>query len=265
MSCPRRNPPPRGAPATTPAAEAVVKPRRPDTIFWVDPSAVRGDRLTLDLDESHHLLHVHRAATGTPFVAVDGVGGTYECLLESSDRGLAVGSVMRTLSEQGEPPVPIALLVGLPDAGPAETVVAHGVALGASAIDFVACSRAGRPALGPARVSRLSRIAVSALKQSRRSRLPSIRSSASLEAALALLGEGPRFLADPSGRRSPFDPALGNVQGQISIAVGPPGGFTPEEAQKLLDAGFEAISLGNSRLTTETAAIAILAVVRNQL
>ena len=123
------------------------EPRRPDTIFWVDPSAVQGDRLTLDLEESHHLLHVHRAVVGTQFVAVDGVGVTYECLLESSDRGLAVGSVIRTLPEQGEPPVPITLLVGLPDAGPAETVVAHAVPLGASAIDFVACTRAGRPAL----------------------------------------------------------------------------------------------------------------------
>jgi len=242
----------------------VREPRRPDTVFWVDPSAVQGDRLTLDLEESHHLLHVHRAVAGTQFVAVDGVGFTYECLLESSDRGLAVGSVIRTLREQGEPPVPITLLVGLPDAGPAETVVAHAVPLGASAIDFVACTRAGRPALGPTRVSRLSRIAVSALKQSRRSRLPAVRSSASLEAALALLDDGPRFQADPEGR-SRLDPHHESIQAPISLAVGPPGGFTPEEAARLLVARFEPISLGNSRLTTETAAIALLAVIRNQL
>ena len=240
------------------------KPRRPDTIFWVAPDAIRGDRLTLDREESHHLLHVHRAAPGTPFVAVDGVGGTYECLLESSDRRVAVGAIERRSSGQGELSVPITLVVGLPGAGPAETVVAHAVPLGALAIDFVACDRAGRQALESSRLERLSRVAVSALKQSRRSRLPAIRSSASLEAAIALLGDGPRYVADP-GTQSRIKSASGELQGSISLAVGPPGGFTDEEGGRLLEAGFRPISLGGSRLTTETAAIALLAVVRNQL
>ncbi|HYR68508.1 MAG TPA: 16S rRNA (uracil(1498)-N(3))-methyltransferase [Candidatus Dormibacteraeota bacterium] len=240
------------------------KPRRPDTIFWVDPDAIRGDRLTLDREESHHLLHVHRAVPGTAFVAVDGAGGTYECRLESSDRGVAVGAIDRQLSGQGELSVPITLLVGLPDAGPTEAVVAHAVPLGAFAIDFVACDRAGRPALGSSRLGRLSRVAVSALKQSRRSCLPAIRSSASMEAAIALLGDGPRYVADPESP-SRIKSASGELQGFISLAVGPPGGFTEEEGGRLLEAGFRPISLGNSRLTTETAAIAFLAVVRNQL
>ena len=218
----------------------------------------------MDREESHHLLHVHRAVPGTAFVAVDGAGGTYECLLESSDRGVVVGTIGRRSSGQGELSVSIALLVGLPDAGPAETVVAHAVPLGVSAIDFVASARAGRPALGTTRIDRLSRIAVSALKQSRRSRLPAIRSSASLQAALALLGDGPRFLADP-GSPSRIQPASDELQGFISLAVGPPGGFTDEEAGALLGAGFQPISLGGSRLTTETAAIALLAVVRNAI
>jgi 16S rRNA (uracil1498-N3)-methyltransferase len=242
----------------------VREPRRPDTIFWVDPPAIEGDRLTLSLEESHHLLHVHRSVIGATFIAVDGAGGTYECLLESSDRGIAVGSIARRWSEQGELHVPIALLVGLPDTGPTETVVVHAVPLGASAIDFVVCARSERPALGPTRLSRLSRIAVSALKQSRRSRLPSIRSSPSWEAAVAQLGQGARFFADSEGH-SNLEPAGGLLQSSISLAVGPPGGFTLEEAGTLRKSGFEPISLGYSRLTTETAAIAILAVARNHI
>lgn len=240
------------------------EPRRPDTVFWVDPSAVLGDRLTLDPEESHHLLHVHRAAVGASFVAVDGAGGTYECRLESADGGVAVGSVTHRSVDQGELPVPISLLVGLPDAGPAETVVSHAVPLGASAIDFVACTRSGRPPLGQARLDRLSRIAVSGLKQSRRSRLPDIRSSPSVEAGVSLLSPGARFLADPDGRPG-LQLAEEPLQAPISLAIGPPGGFTPEEAGSLRAAGFEPISLGCSRLTTETAAITILVVARNYL
>jgi len=242
----------------------VRETRRPDTVFWVDPAAVRDDHLTLDPEESHHLLHVHRAVAGTPFVAVDGAGSTYECLLASSERGVAVGSVKHRATDLGELPVPITLLVGLPDSGPSETVVSLAVPLGVSAIDFVACSRSGRPPLGDPRLARLTRLAVSALKQSRRSRLPVIRSTPSLEAGVGLLAPGARFVADPEGQPG-LRPAEGAMAGSISLAVGPPGGFTPEEVADLKNAGFEPISLGYSRLATETAAITLLAVARNYL
>jgi 16S rRNA (uracil1498-N3)-methyltransferase len=81
---------------------------------------------------------------------------------------------------------------------------------------------------------------------------------------MAYLGKGARFFADPEGQ-SRFEPPGGSLQGFISLAVGPPGGFTAEEAGTLRMSGFEPISLGNSRLTTETAAIAILAVARNHI
>ena len=197
-------------------------------------------------------------------MAVDGSGQTYECVLESVDRGVATGRVIRRTVGRGELKTPIALLVGLPDPGPTETVVVHAVPLGVSSIDFVACARSGRPALGAARLERLSRIAVSALKQSRRSRLPSIRSSASLEAGLALLDEGSRIVADPLGSPHPSNLDR-SPQANISLAVGPPGGFTEQESQALRSCYFDAMSLGDSRLSTETAAIAIVAVVSNRM
>ena len=71
-------------------------------------------------------------------------------------------------------------------------------------------------------------------------------------------------MADPAGRPG-LRPGDEILKGSISLAVGPPGGFTPEEAEELRAVGFEPISLGNSRLTTETAAITLLAVARNCL
>ncbi len=241
------------------------EPRRPDTIFWVEPSAVQGDMLTLDAEESHHLLRVHRADRGTPFLAVDGVGGSYDCVLETIDRGIAIGRVAKRSVKLGEPPAPIRLLVGLPDAGPAETVVVHAVPLGATMIDFVACARSGRPPLGGARLDRLIRIARSALKQSRRSCLPAIRSSATLDLALADLHATHRFVADPQGRGILELSPTGGGERDVVLAVGPPGGFSEPEASLLRGREFTPISLGNSRLSTETAAIALLVSARNLL
>jgi len=242
----------------------VRESRRPDTVFWVEPDAVRDNRLALSRDESHHLLDVFRAPIGTAFEAVDGAGITYACVLESAERGTAVGRVVEMFQDRGELSNPLVLIVGLPDDGAAETVVAHAIPLGASTIDFATCERSGRPALSPARLERLGRIARSATKQSRRSRLPEIRSSPSLGGALEILLEGARFVADPAGE--PRSPATQlTPQASITVAVGPPGGFTGAELGRLEGCRFQRISLGPSRLTTETAAIAMLALARNSL
>ncbi len=239
-------------------------PRRPDTVFWVEANAVRSDRLSLDEEESHHLLRVHRAVVGAPFVAIDGAGAAYECILESAEAGTAMGRIERRIAEMGEPPAPITLLVGLPDVGPAETVVEHAVPLGATAIDFFVAARSGRPALTEARLDRLRRVARSALKQSLRCRLPAITSSGSLESALEPLRGGLRYVADPKG--APLATAAGErVQGHVILAVGPPGGLDDRESGLLAASGFSPISLVSNRLTTETAAISLLAVARNTL
>lgn len=238
--------------------------RRPDTTFWVDRGAVEGERLSLDSEESRHLLRVHRASPGCAFTAVDGAGVTYECLLESVDEGAAIGRILSRAEGQGELTIPILLLVGLPDPGPVESVVAHAVPLGVTAIDFVASARSGRPPLSLARLDRLSRIARSALKQSRRSRLPEIRSSSSLESAMGHLAPGSRFVASPTGNSRIPQPPKG-IQGLVALAVGPPGGFDDREGASLSGANFSSISLGPSRLSTETAAIALLITARNLL
>ncbi len=240
------------------------KHRLPDTPFWVEPESVGEDRLRLSSEESHHLLHVFRAKEGTPFEATDGRGGFFACVLESVERRAAVGRIVERREDWGELPRPIELLVGIPEWRAVEQIVEHAVPLGATSIDLLVCERTGRDALGPQRLERLLRVARAALKQSRRSRLPELRSSGGLRSATGCLEPGERFLADPDGK--PFEPrAPKSSQGPIQLAVGPPGGFSEEERRFLLDEGFASISMGPSRLTTETACLTLLSLTRNSL
>jgi 16S rRNA (uracil1498-N3)-methyltransferase len=241
------------------------KPRLPDTPFWVETESVGPHHLKLSLEESHHLLHVHRAKPGTAFQATDGAGSFYECVLDSVERHAAVGRIVERREGTGELPRRIEALVGIPDRRGIEEIVSHAVPLGVSALDFVTCERSGRGgALGPQRLARLQRIARAALKQSRRSRLPGLASSATLETAVRALGAGHRLFADPNG--NPFTPGVSRTsQAPIQLAVGPPGGFTDGERRFLLDDGFSPINLGPSRLTTETAILALISLVRNSL
>ncbi|MGE5175989.1 MAG: RsmE family RNA methyltransferase [Hyphomicrobiales bacterium] len=239
--------------------------RRPDTPFWVDRGRVEGARLTLDPDESHHLLHVFRATPGTPFEATDGEGRLYRCTLEALDRDVAVGRVDSVSEGAGELAFSIHLLVGLPDTAAVEAIVEHAVPLGVTAIDFAVAARSGRPALEEKRLARLDRVARAAVKQSRRTRLPRVGSSPSVEAGIAALPYGGlRLVAQADGETRIETPPEG-IQGAVSLAVGPPGGFIEWELGVLRGAEFAPISLGPSRLTTETASISLLAMVRNSL
>jgi len=230
----------------------------------VDPGAVDADRLRLSPEESHHLLRVHRAVPGTPFEATDGQGAFFECVLESVERRSAVGRIVARHVDRGELKIPIQLLVGLPEWRAVEQIVEHAVPLGVSALDFAVCERSGREAVGPQRLARLARIAKAALKQSRRSRLPALASSGMLRSGVQALGPGHRFLADPEGEAFTEDLEQ-SFQDPIQIAVGPPGGFDEGERRLLLDSGFTPISLGPSRLTTETACLAAISLLRNAL
>lgn len=242
--------------------------RTPDSTFWVHRADVEGERLRLSAAESRHLLRVFRAAPGAAFEAVDGEGLLYRCVLESAADGIAVGHIESRIENSGELPAPITLLVGVPDLPQVETIVSLAVPLGATSIDFLVTARSGGRALSGARLERLERIARSALKQSRRTRMPTIRSSGALEAGLEGIDpSGVRFLADPQGGPPPnaTGERLSAAQPAVIVAVGPPGGFLQGEVALLRDHRFVPISLGPSRLKTSTALLALLAAARNLL
>lgn len=247
----------------------MTTPRRPDTLFWVERANVHGRFVTLDPEESHHLLRVHRAEEGAPFEATDGSGVLYRCRLVESPRTAARGEVVERIARSGELPGDVRMLVGLPEMHAAESLVEHAVPLGASEIVFVECERSGPASLGATRMERLRRLAVAGVKQSRRSLLPAISTESSLSAALERLPGAPgaepgslRLLADPAGAGHANRLGL-QPQSLVFTAVGPPGGFSDREQGLLREAGFIGISLGTNRLTTETAALALLCEARN--
>jgi 16S rRNA (uracil1498-N3)-methyltransferase len=241
-----------------------AEPRTPDSPLWVEPSAVAGETLRLDAEETHHLVHVFRAAPGSPFEAVDGRGRAYRCVLLSADRDGAVGRVLGCREGAGELPAPIWVMAGLPAPSAAEELVDRSVPLGASHLLFYPAARAMRWRATPTRVARFDRLARAALKQSRRSRLPCIQFPGSLEEAVAAAPAAGRYLADPDGRTWSESPSTG-VLGGVALVVGPPGGLTGSERELLRESRFHPISLGPSRLATQDAALVLLSLARERI
>ena len=112
------------------------------------------------------------------------------------------------------------------------------------------------------RVERWRRLAVQASEQSRRAAPPAIAEPVKLKDACRTMTSTRLVLAE-SGAKLPLKAALRDswTGGTIALAVGPEGGWSKEELDLLFQSGWLPVTLGNTILRAETAAIAALAVV----
>jgi len=105
------------------------------------------------------------------------------------------------------------------------------------------------------RLERYQRIAREATEQSGRVRVPDVAGPLSLAAVLNAEAATLRLFLDPLSRQ-PLLKALAPCPAQLTLLIGPEGGFTEAEAQAARDAGAVPTSLGPRVLRAETAALA---------
>jgi len=116
------------------------------------------------------------------------------------------------------------------------------------------------------RVERWRRIAREASEQARRVSPPEIREPRKLPAALETAAELRVVLAESEKEAQLNEVLRGRPELEsLAMAIGPEGGWTPEELQLFETAGWIAASLGDTILRAETAAIAALAVAQAQM
>jgi 16S rRNA (uracil1498-N3)-methyltransferase len=141
-----------------------------------------------------------------------------------------------------------------------EWVVEKATEMGIDRIVPLLCCNSERKVL---KTERLHKIAVAAMKQSLKATLPVIDELTPFGRFITQPFEGNRFIAY-------CDPMLPRSERQLFarqyvphahslVLIGPEGDFSPEEVQQALAAGFIPVSLGESRLRTETAAIMAVA------
>ena len=209
--------------------------------------AVQAGDTTLSPRESHHLLHVLRAATGDVVRVTDGAGLEAEAVVVSGHAGVAVLRVGPPL-HRAPPPTRI-VLFGLPRPALVEEALILGTELGATAFWLTRCEHA-HPA--QARSDRLERVIDGALKQCRRSDRPTILSFDRLDHAIAALPLVPRLVGVVGA-----PPASGEAgHPALVFAVGPEGGWHADELQRFDHAGFRPLGLGANVLRAPTAVAA---------
>jgi 16S rRNA (uracil1498-N3)-methyltransferase len=138
-------------------------------------------------------------------------------------------------------------------------VLRAAVALGATSVTFV---RTERSVVGAElREERLRAVMLDAARQCGRGDLPELSPLVSLERALQA-SDGLGVLLDPNAEQSLVELLRSVAPSQpMALAVGPEGGFSEAEAQRLRAAGFQPVRLAPFVLRTELAAVAALSVV----
>jgi 16S rRNA (uracil1498-N3)-methyltransferase len=110
------------------------------------------------------------------------------------------------------------------------------------------------------RVERWRRIAVQAAEQSRRAGSPEIATPAKLQQVLGSPA-GQRIVLSESEQQKQLRDVINLHEGEISLAIGPEGGWAEDEIQSFEQVGWTCASLGPTILRAETAAIAATAIV----
>ena len=182
---------------------------------------------------------------------------------------------------QADPALPVTLVVSVYKLDRMEWAIEKATELGVASIAPVIARRTEKHLAQAAdkRVERWRRIAQEAAQQSRRSDVPLIHAPAPLaeriRAASASAGQssGSTYIVlaeqeRTTTLRNALDEAIAQAQAEmptLEIAIGPEGGWAPDE-EALFDAnGWRAASLGPRILRAETAAIAALAVIASYL
>ena len=196
-----------------------------------------------------HLFRARRLALGDRIRAVDGDGAARWAEVAAVDRRSArirLGEV----APANEPDVPVGLVVAALKPQRAGWLVEKATEVGIDSIQFVASARSPR-SYGPGTFERLRRLAVAAVEQCHRAKVPEIGGVHDWSEMAEMLDPwSERWLLDPAGEAV----RPGAAVRPSVLVVGPEGGLEEEERAELVDLGCRALFLGRRALRVETAA-----------
>ncbi len=220
-----------------------------------------GGLVCLDAEESVHCTRVMRHKAGESICVIDGSGSLFTCeLLEAGPKG-ASARILEETPGFGAHPYRLHMAVcPTKNADRYEWFAEKATEIGVDSIVPVIGDRSERRVL---KTERLKRIVLSATKQSLKGKVPQVLEPLSVSEyirsaprdALKLICycfDGQKFTI-PALLQEPSLIADGNPE--ICILIGPEGDFSNEEASLAQEFGWKSVTLGESRLRTETAAV----------
>ncbi|RZJ27990.1 MAG: 16S rRNA (uracil(1498)-N(3))-methyltransferase [Flavobacterium sp.] len=210
------------------------------------------DSFSFDREESKHIIKVLRKKQGDILFVTNGLGFLFKCeITVASDNKCIVKIVEATQSEK--PKVNLHLAVAPTKINDRyEWFLEKATEMGISEITPIICDHSERKAV---KTERFDKIIQSAMKQSLQYHLPKLNEPISFKEFVKKDFEGQKFIAhcEETDRKSLKSAAKTELD--TIILIGPEGDFSQNEIKAALETGYIPVTLGATRLRTETAAI----------
>jgi 16S rRNA (uracil1498-N3)-methyltransferase len=207
-------------------------------------------------EEARHALRVLRLGEGDTIDLTDGKGGFYRGIIRCADPKHCLVDVVDCRE-----PLPLwdfdlhLAVAPTKHIDRMEWLCEKATEIGVNRLTFLNCRFSERREI---KLSRLEKIVVSAMKQSQKATLPQLTGMTDFQAFIRQPFYGRRFIAHCyEGEKVTLKQTYQPAENVLAL-IGPEGDFSSDEVSAAVERGFEAISLGKSRLRTETAALMAL-------
>ena len=227
--------------------------------FFVTPDQIPEIKGT----DAHHIRHVLRMQVGDQLELLDGTGKIYTAKIAQMSKEKIICTILSEKIEKSESKVSITIAQCLPKAKKMDLIIQKCTELGVAKIIPVISERS--VAKGE-KLERWKKIAKEASEQCGRATIPEISPLLKFSEVLKLakdydLALIPWELEDKTTLKKILTGLEASRPAGLVILVGPEGGFSTQEVELVINAGFKSISLGKRILRTETAGMAILSMI----
>jgi len=230
------------------------------TYFYSPPESFSKGKIFISDDEAYHLTKVLRAKIGDEFFVTNGIGDVFRARLEKSHKKGIVAEIVDEVESMKSPSLDICLGMGIVKPKLMELALDWAIQLGINEfIPLMTSYTLKEFRKESERYIRLEKVAIRSMKQSKRTWLPTIYPTIELNEYLKKYRQNfdGILYADYEGVPSPPKRMI-QPDRRILLIVGAEGGLSTSEKAELNEYGAVPVSLGNTRLRTETAAVTIV-------
>lgn len=222
--------------------------------FYISNYTESQRTVTLDEDTSRHVIQVLRMKTGEQLNLTDGMGNLLTGEIINDDKKRCAVSIKSKIKNQ-KPKRSVTIAISLlKNTNRFEWFLEKATEIGVSEIIPLICERTEKEKF---RMDRLQGICISAMLQSQQTWLPVLREPVKYEnVEVWKCGNGANYIAHCiDGNKQELAHQHISTFPHSLICIGPEGDFTPAEIEQALSGNFIPVSLGNTRLRTETAGV----------
>lgn len=209
--------------------------------------------LELPEEEAGHCLRVLRLGVGDEVMLTDGKGCFYKAVISAATGKRCQVKVVEKIEQEkfwkGHLHLAMAPTKNMDRI---EWFAEKATEIGFDELSFLNCRFSERKVI---KTERIEKIVVSAMKQSLKARKPIVNEMTDFAKFMQRDFQGQKFIAHCYEGEKPLLKEVLKPGEDALVLIGPEGDFSPEEVQKAEALGFQPISLGKSRLRTETAAL----------